>query len=294
MTDFSVVVPIKDAVDLISTTLPSYYAVGPSEVVLCFDDPVGDDGSLELARHVASRYPVDTKFVFVKRDLSWVFHQANVRREGFKAASSDRILTGDIDLVVNRNVLRAVELVGENGVGLASLSKLERGPKMKGLARFFGKAVLKSFVHKAAEAYRGYGIATTNFTGLYCFWRPYWLETEDDGIKQLHNPKESIWERVRGEWSAEDFYATGEDTYLRDCMERRYRVVYLPDVGGTVLRVELESNPTVQFSNGVYFALKGRNLLGALTRTVLRLEPNYICGHLYGRKLLRMRHGKKR
>ena len=289
--EFSVVVPVKDDRDLLPTTLPTYFQLDPSEMILCFDDPPCVE-AVDLCRRIGEGFPsIPLRFVYVSRDHGWVFHQAKVRREGFRDACCDRIVTGDIDLVVNRNVLKAVELVGPDGgdVGLASVSKFERAGGVKGLAHLFGRGILKTIVHKFAEGYRGYGIATSYFTGLYCFWRPYWLETEDRGIERLHNPKMSIWERVPSEWESKDFYATGEDTYLRDCMIRKHRVVYLPDVGASVLRVELESNPQVQFSNGVYFALRGRHWLGALTRTVLRLEPNYLVGHRYGVRLRKRR-----
>lgn len=293
MTEFSVVVPVLDDRDLLRVTLPSYFKLNPSEIILCYDDPPIQE-SVELCREIAEGFPdVSLNFIFVPDTHGWVFHQAYVRREGFKAACYDRVVTGDIDLVVNQNVLKAVECVGPNlsegDVGLASVSKFEWAGGWRGLARLFGRGLLKLVVHRFAEAYRGYGIATSYFTGLYCFWRPFWLETEDAGISRLHNPKMSLWERVPSEWVAEDFYATGEDTYLRDCLVRKYPVTYLPDVGAVVLRVELESNPQVQFSNGVYFALKGRHLLGALTRTFLRLEPNYINGHRYGVHLRKMR-----
>jgi len=229
-----------------------------------------------------------TRIIEVPKDPSWKFHQAHVRRAGFHAASYDRILTGDIDLIINRNVLKAVQMVGKDNIGLVSLSKLEYPRSFVSFLRLMGKGILQKYIHKLAEAYRGRGVATTTFTGLYAIWRPYWLDSEpEEGIKNLVNPKQKLRQGITNQWTLEDFYGMGEDTYLRDCMIKKYRVVYLPDIGAIDLRPALELHPDVQFLKGIYFALRGRNLIGALARTVFRLQPYYICGHFYGKKLLR-------
>ena len=76
-----------------------------------------------------------------------------------------------------------------------------------------------------------------------------------------------------------------EDTFLRDHVREKHKVVYLPDIGGFVLTDPMEDLPIVQFKKGIYFSLRGRNLLGALTRTFFRLQPHYFLGHLYGSRL---------
>ena len=289
MTDFSIVCPVKDEVDLIPVTLPSFYAVSPTEVLLCLDKPAPTE-VVNIIRRVAKQCDAEdkTRVIEVERNPEYRFHQAWVRRKGFLEANYDRILTTDIDLIINRNVLKAVEIVGKDNIGLVSLSKLHFPRGLVPFLRLMGEWILKKYVHRFAEMYRGRGIAVTTFTGLYAIWRPYWLDSEDEGIKRLVNPKQKLREGISIKWSLRDFYAPGEDTYLRDCMEKKHRVVYLPDIGAIVLSSPLEDHPDVQYMKGIYFALKGRNLVGALARAFLRLQPYYLCGHLYGKRILQI------
>lgn len=286
---FSIVCPIKDEADLIPKTLPSFYAVKPSEVILCLDKPAPKH-IVEVIKRVAKACNAEniTRIIEVERNPEYEFHQAWVRRKGFLEAQHDRILTTDIDLVINRNVLKAVRLVREDDIGLVSLSKFECPRDLLSFLRLIGKGFLQKFVHKLVKAYTGKEIATTAFTGLYALWRPYWLDSEDEGIKKLVNPKQKLRQGITKAWTLEDFYGTGEDTYLRDCMERKHKLIYLPDIGCIMLTNPLEVHPDVQYSKGVYHALRGRNLIGALTRTIFRFEPHYIRGHFYGKQLLRV------
>lgn len=284
---FSVVVPVKDETHLIPQTLPSYYALNPDEVLICTDKPCPQEvRQLVIEISKACKSEGKTRIIEVNRDPEWKYHQAHVRRSGFHAAIHDRILTGDIDLVLNRNVLKALKLVGKHDVGLASLSKLRRPNSILKFYRLMGQGVLQKYIHYLAEAYRGRGIATTTFTGLYALWRPYWLDSEpEELVKQLQSSKTALRKGEGVKWSPEIFRSTGEDTFLRDCMTKKHRALYLSDIGAYVLTDPLEDRPEVQFKQGIYFALRGRNLVGALARTVFRAQPDYLLGHLYGSKL---------
>lgn len=286
---FSIVCPIKDEVDLIPLTLPSFYKVIPSEVVLCFDNPPHRE-AYKVAKAIANLYKdIPTKFLLVDKNPEYIFHQAWVRRKGFLEAKYDRILTTDIDLMINKNVHKAVEMVGKNNIGLVSLSKFEYPHSLKNFYRIMGKWVLQKIVHKFVDYYRRTGISATKFTGLYCIWRPYWLGSDErEKIKKLVNPKQRLRGTRRGRWTLDDFKAMGEDTFLRDCMIKKYKAVFLPDIGALVMVDLLEDHPDIQFSKGIYFALRGRNLIGALIRTVLRGQPYYLRGHFYGKKLLHL------
>ena len=285
MAEFSIVCPIKDEVDLIPITLPSFYTVNPSEVILCLDKPAPKN-VVEIINKITSFLGVEnlTRIIEVEHN-EYKFHQAWVRRKGFLEAKYDRILTTDIDLIINSNVLKAVRLVGENSIGLVSCSKTRRIFGVISFLRFVGETFLKTFAHRLIRFYRGAGLEATSFTGLYCLYRPYWLATEDDGIKQLVNPKQML----RGKIDITQVYPIGEDTYLRDCMATQYKCKYLSDVGGYCLTEYLEDNPLVQFWIGFYFASKGRSLLAALVRMILRLQVHYLIGHLYGKKFQKHR-----
>jgi len=280
MIDFSLVCPIKNEANLIPKTVPSFYKVGPSEVVFCFDNPPHKE-SLSLVKNTASLFPsIKTKIILVNRNPNYAFHQAWVRRKGFLEATYDRILTTDVDLVLNRNVLKAIELVGKNNIGLASCQKFAYPNSLTSFCRLVGETFLKKMVYPLWHRHRGRGLQMTTFTGLYAFWRPYWLDTEDEAIKQLVNPKTSL--RKGGEKYPSHYrVCLGEDTYLRNCMEKKHLCAYLPDIGGFCLTDLLAHHSHVQFERGRYYANQGRNIFGAIVTTTMHIQPHYLKGYLY-------------
>jgi hypothetical protein len=254
-TRFSLVCPIYKEADLIPITLPSFYSVNPDEVILCFDNPP-DNGTLDISRKVSARYSIPTRFLFVDRNAEYKYHQAWVRRKGFLEAKYDRILTADIDLVINENVLKAVRLVGKDNIGLVSCSK-----------RYPPKSIFKlwnNVGHDLLElARRSY------FTGLYAIWRPYWLDSEDDGIKKIYNPKEI---------AISPDTIIGEDTYLRDCMRKKHRVIYLNDVGAFDLTYRLNDKPKMQFDLGRVYAREGLSNFRVLVKVFLYGRTKILSG----------------
>lgn len=263
--DFSIVCPIKDEVHLIPITLPSFYAVNPSEVILCLDKPAPRQ-VVEVIEKVGKACKADdiTRIIEVERNSEYAFHQAWVRRKGFLEAEYDRILATDIDLVINKNVLKAVELVGQDNIGLGSCSK-----------RYPYKGFQKIWRNVAYEIVRL--VYPIRFTGLYAIWRQYWLDSEDGGIKTLKNPKQGSLGVVR----------TGEDTYLRDCMARKHRVVYLKNVGAKVLTSNIADLPRIQFERGRYFASQSYNLMQILLKVLLYFQVYTLQGWLYEKRRTR-------
>ena len=277
---FSVVVPVKDEVGLIQQTLWSYYAVEPSEVLICTDKPCSKNVRKVVNRIAELSCMKDiTRIIEVERSPEWRFHQAHVRRTGFHEAKFDRILTGDIDLVINKNVHKALERVGKNDVGLASLTKFRYPHCLTDYWRLGIVMFLRKIVHGMLDSV----MATTTFSGLYALWRPYWLDSEPEGeAKLLVNPKQFY----RGEKPNLEHVSiiTGEDTFLRDCMLKRHTVLYLRDIGAIDLGVATESLPYIQFMKGQYFARQGRSLPVSFGRAFLRAQPYYLVGYLHGRK----------
>lgn len=278
--DFSIVVPVKDEIDLIPWTLPSYYAVNPSEVIICTDKPTTRKVRQVIQKVAGACDALDiTRTVEVERDPEWNFHQAHVRRTGFKKAKYDRILTVDIDLVINKNVLKAVKLVGKKNIGLVSCSKFYYPKSLADLWRIGSTTSLHKIAHRVLDSF----VNITMFTGLYAFWKPYWLDSEpEEKIKKHINPKQFY----RGSYIEEippDVNPTGEDTHLKDCMLEKHRCIYLRDIGAIVLRDVYENVPYVQYMKGQYFDRHGRSLLVSIGRALLRAEPYYLLGYLHSR-----------
>lgn len=277
MVEFSLVLPVSEKdIPLIPKTMPSWFSLDADDFVMCVDKPISNRLSNVITK--ASRVcnsESQTRIVEVERSSEWRFHQAHVRREGFHKARQDRILTGDIDLVVNKNVYKALNLVGKNNVGLVSLTKFHYPNSVTDYWREGVLFFLRNVVHGSLDAV----MATSTFTGLYALFKPYWLDSEsEEEIKRLVNPKQFY----RGEKpSAKSASAiTGEDTFLRDSMLRKHRCIYLKDIGAIDLRISLENLPSIQYAIGQYFARQGRPLALSLGRAWVRAQPHYLKGYL--------------
>lgn len=266
--DFSIVVPVKDEVDLIPTTLPSYYAVNPSEVIICTDKPTPRKVRRVVQKVAVACDALDiTRIVEVERDPEYKYHQAWVRRTGFRKAKYDRILTVDADLVINKKVLKAVELVGKDNIGLVSCSK--KYP-YKGIQKIW-RMITQKIVNL---------VYPIRFTGLYAIWRPYWLDSEDKGIKRLRSPKKIM------DGSFEEI-VFGEDVYLHNCLIKKHKGVYLRDVGAVCLTADAQDKPYVQFQSGRYFASRNYNIFQILAKSILYLRFHVMLGWLYEKRKIK-------
>lgn len=278
---FSIVIPARNEADLVPKTLPSYIALKPSEIILCLDNPAPQVllESISNTAHFCGAEDM-VKIIQIPKG-GWGDQQMKARRTGFLKAENNRILTGDIDIVVNRNVYKALRLVSKDDVGLASLTKLRLPHNLVGVYRFFGENFLRLVVHKVSR------FGATSFSGLYAFWKPFWLDAEPiDVAKKYSMVKRKM--RDGQKLQLQDFVRSGEDSHMRDCMEKKHKVVYLPDIGATVLTDPIEDKPLIQYTKGVYFAVeKQRSSLVAFGRTILRAQPHYFVGHLMGRKIRR-------
>ncbi len=248
--DFSIVVPISEGdAYLLPRSLPSWLSLGATDVVLCVDSPVGQK-LLEAIRSGSNDDP-RVRIIEVPENKEWLFRQALIRRTGFKAAKHDRVLSGDIDIVVNRNCLKAIELVGEGNVGLVSLSKRRGAGTFGELVRNASKKAIKITKRRAF------------FTGLYALYRPYWLDSEkEEEVRRIPHPHSP------GLLKGVAPYV-GEDVILRNYMRKKHKVVYLPDVGGKDLRISLEDRPVVQRKLGERFFMEGRSISYVLPRSIM-------------------------
>jgi len=242
-------------------------------VLLCIDDDSSDRfvsslkslyDEIKIGHNDAS----PLKIVKVEKRGDYSFHQAWVRRKGFLEAKNDVILTGDIDLHINKCVLNAVDIVGKDGIGLASVQKFPLQSNLKASLSTIWRLVYQVFIRSTY-----FGV----FTGLYAVYRPYWLETEDDQIKSLQNVK---YAGIKGS-------LLGEDTYLRDCMERKYKCVYLRCVGAIDFGIALHDNASMQFAMGRFYFHQRKHLWQVLAAAFIYYHPDSIVGYFYERERAR-------
>jgi hypothetical protein len=282
---FSIVIPLKgttDELEIVSRTLPSYYAVKPSELVISIDDPPEDERIIPKLESIMKSHHAEELTRILKISVGhggWNDQQMKARHTGFLKAKYNRILTGDIDLIINKNVLKAVRLVGKNNVGLVSCSKLRIPHGFLSFYRLFSDIFLKKVVRRSARDYD-----TSGFEGLYAVWKPYWLEVEPVELAKKFSKLKT---KVLNEKPVDliDFRGAGDDTHLRDLMVEKYVCLHLLDIGGMFLTDLWEERPIIQYGKGVYFANQGRKLLASLGRAIIRVQPYYFCGYIHGRRI---------
>jgi glycosyltransferase involved in cell wall biosynthesis len=271
--EFSLVCPVYKEVDLIPKSLPSFYKVNPSEVILCFDDPVPSKETYELCQKISHYYnQIPTEFVLVKRNPEYKFHQPWVRRTGFRKAKYDKILTVDADLVINKKVLKAVELAGKDNIGLVSCSKEYPHTGIQKIWLMITQKIVNL-------------VYPIRFTGLYAIWRPYWLDSEDNGIKKLRDPRIRDPTKIMDN-SFEDV-TFGEDVYLHNCLIKKHKAVYLRDVGAICLTADNQDRPYDQFQSGRYFASRNYNIFQILAKSILYLRFYVLFGWLYEKRKIK-------
>lgn len=156
--------------------------------------------------------------------------------------------------------MQAVNLVGRDNIGLASCSKFYSVRSFLGLWR--------AIVYHLARR-----VHFSPFTGLYAIFRPYWVDSEDEGIKKLGDP--------RTESSQTSVTAVGEDTYLRNCMLRKHRVVYLRHIGAYCMTQYMGSAAHVEFALGRYMALRGHSLPRTLLKAFIYARIDLMRGYLH-------------
>ena len=180
---------MKDEVNRLERSLPLFYKINPDEVIICTDDP-SPSKVLKAINRIAAQHGMSdkTKIHSVMRNPEYGYHQAWVRRSGFLAAKNDIILTSDVDLLINKNTLKAINLVGKNNVGLVSLSKFRHPFDLISFYRAFGSAfiIIMYYLLIRHQSSGTGGVRMTTFTGLYALHKPSWLDTEDDA-HQLSN-----------------------------------------------------------------------------------------------------------
>ena len=116
MNKFSVVLPVHNEEQFLPLSLPSVYKLFPSEVVILFDRC--SDGSLKVAKDIASRFRMlgKTMFVDVVEDCDFKMRVAYLRCLGVSLCSFDVVIVSGADLILDPKIADYVGSVGEFGL----------------------------------------------------------------------------------------------------------------------------------------------------------------------------------
>ena len=258
MVEFSIVVPSRsterDLASLCEYCLPSCFALQPAEVLVALDAPADPGAVARITETFDSHgYRDRMTIVDIARNSAYKDHQAWVRRQGYRAAKHDVILTADVDVQLYPKALTLVEMVGKDNIGLASGAKKDAPRRnwmvayrriMGGLLALIGRVVLR----------QPRRIPQT-FGGLYAVFRPYWLETEDE--ESLKN------------------ILSSEDNHLYQYMRQRYQCVYVEDFCAMRLRKITTTTRQQDYYHGVILAQQ-RSLARVVLVGLLLWRPYYV------------------
>ena len=230
--------------------MPSYYALKPSEVVLCFDKPAPKP-ALVTAQIVATicNAQETTRMIEVPHNSDYTFQQAWIRRKGFMEAKCDHILNTDIDLILDPRIKNYLRLI-EGKVGLVSFNKLGYPPTFR--------LALANLIQKL---YKLKG--RTGFTGLYAFSRKAWLETED-----IEHLKKDL--------------TRGEDTHLHHYLTKKYESRFVTGLHNYCLRPTESRRYQIMQGANTWITRK-TPLCKFLVSTILYVRPYALIGYLQAR-----------
>lgn len=277
---WSVVVPVKNETDKLYHNLISLCKLNPSEIIICTDEPA-PRSIVKLVDIISHRFELGEKIhvLPVARNDDYLYHQARVRRCGFLKAKNDIILTADVDLIVNKNVLKGLELIGKNKVGIATFAKLRLSDKsLTSYGRLFTTTLMR-WLHYLLFRHIREGKLLSGFTGLYWLYRPYWKDTEGNSIKSLPVPlgKEK-------KTSKNIVHNTGEDVHLRNQMIKKFKSVFIARIGAKVISDERPHEEVRQIIHGKSSAQLEKSIFGVLVHSLFYIEPLYFKTYLAERK----------
>ena len=281
MKEFSVVLPVKNEVEMLRLSLPSSFALEPAEVVIALDD--GHEDLEHEAQKLAEkhRYNGLLNIIHVPRNPNWLFHQAWVRRTAFLMARYDKIFTFDVDGILTPNVLKGYGIVGIDNVAFVTFDKFLYRAKFIHALRTF----LWMIRRKIAFLRRKLTVNPTNiFIGIYWLWRPYYLDlVKEEEISNILN---------------------GEDTFIQVKLakQHKYKHIHVYEPGAKMLRGENESNFNRQYELGLWLGAREKYLtqhislplrpikkllsfVFVLLQMVTKGYPHIMKGYAAGRKL---------
>lgn len=203
---FSVVVPFRDTPReraFAERSLPSAAALGPDEIVVGVDSPPAADLEGFLAGATAA---VPCRIVPVARSDGWAMHPAHVVHECFVRCSTGTALLYNIDTALRPEVLGGLDVVGRDGVAVASYSLR--------LLTADARSAVRYWSHRVRARVRGAG-----HTGTFWLHLPDYFEHVDAaGYARVANGFDMY---IHGTFSAAGRpRAVAVPTLGADCMDR--------------------------------------------------------------------------
>ena len=246
MVKFSVVMPIKDEIDILKLSLQSIYTLQPDEVIIPIE-PSAE--SIEMVKRIAKKYNYQKKtkiIVLREKTHDWRFRQAYARRKGFHEARNDLIVTVDADIIVDPRIKQYFSLVGKKGIRLISFAKVSYPITF---TRMMARFIQMVYQHPS-------------FSGLYVFSKKAWEETEDiESLKKI---------------------SRGEDTHLHKDLTKKYKDLFVPGGKNIVLRPK-ESRQYQYLMGWNRWKMRKIALWRILMSAFLYFRPFMLVGYLKAR-----------
>ncbi|MGA3192009.1 MAG: glycosyltransferase [Candidatus Bathyarchaeia archaeon] len=241
---FSIVMPIHNDEEFLSSTLPSVWRVEPNEIILVFDE---GDKDIEATKALIKKSPYGnvTRLIEVGNSPDWKFRIAFVRRAGFLAAKNEVILNTDADTILDPKIKEYLDLIGRDGIALISFRRLEFPLSFS----FFVRGLL-ILLHLEEP-----------FSPIYAFQRQAWFGTEDfESLRKLE---------------------TNEDAHLHHAISKKHKILF-KEVSCVHLKPVLTK--ARKYSEGKARWQENRNpMWKALARTIVYLDFDGMMGYLHAR-----------
>jgi hypothetical protein len=246
--DFTLCFPLHDG-DLkhLKKTLPAALALNPSEIVIGVDKPAS-----EAIQELASKHE-KIRLVEVEKGAGWNMQLAKVDYAIVSAAKHDRIFYMNADVILNKNILLAIDDIGRDGTACISFTK---------------KLLRKTPMDYIRFHYYAEGIKTEPmpFAGIYWIWKPAYLDLIDpDKYRLIYN---------------------GIDNFLTEAIFKsngKYRLVCRKEFGCDCLTYESGDLKWRQYQVGMWYGAnietqypEKKTFWGAILRTTWKKQHPYL------------------
>ena len=228
---FSLVVAIRDTPqerDFVIKSFRAAEALRPAETIIGVDDPASPE-FLDMIEDAVSEHTVP-RIIRVSHSDEWIMHLAHVIHECYKTAHYQKVLTYNIDTILQKRILSGYGIVGPDiPLVMYQEKRLSKKPR----------DVVTGIIYRLHQI----------------------INTPDSGTFWMH--KQAYFDHV----DSVEFQniANGYDTFLIECMcSAGVRVVADSSIGAHCLDYSNNDIPWRQFANGVWWGANRDKFTGYL------------------------------